>query len=210
MQSEEHIYVLQIGENSQYYYIGKTGNLSRRFLEHKNGVGSEWTKLHGNIKLLNLYPVTGIFDEDMKTLEYMKLHGIDNVRGGSYVSKTLHKSQIDSINIQIRAATNACHKCGEVGHFVNDCTLNSDNVLPEVKPINLVEEFNKSKLKHDGKIAVNNSVEKCVEKDVKPARKKYTRKPKFQILCDRCGRTTHSADTCVAKTDTDGKYIRKK
>lgn len=206
--SEEIIYILQLGDNGKYYYIGKTGNLARRFLEHKNGSGSEWTKLHGNIKLIDLYPVVGIFDEDMKTLEYMKLHGIDNVRGGSYVSKILHKSQIDSINTQIRTAINACHKCGEIGHFINDCTnitqiKSNDEVVIESNYINLVEEFNKSKKKHD-----ENVISHSKEKDTVTPKRKYTKKPKFQILCDRCGRNNHSADTCVAKTYVNGKYIR--
>lgn len=38
------LYVLQL-ENGKYY-VGKTNDITRRYNEHKEGKGCEWTKIH--------------------------------------------------------------------------------------------------------------------------------------------------------------------
>ncbi len=63
------------------------------------------------------------FDEDRYTLEYMSNYGIDNVRGGSFVTPQLDKSTKDHIEKMIMSALDKCFKCKQSGHFAKNCEL---------------------------------------------------------------------------------------
>ena len=117
------IYVLRLHYNK--YYVGKTNNLMKRYEEHLNGQGSEWTRKYLPIKLEKSMPATSPFDEDKVTKEYMAKYGIDSVRGGSYVSDVLDDAQRQSIQRELWAAMDCCTLCGRRGHFVKDCRVRS-------------------------------------------------------------------------------------
>ena len=63
------IYVLRLEQDK--YYVGKTINVCKRYQLHKNGLGSEWTKLYKPIKIVKVYHDLSPFDEDKITKEYM-------------------------------------------------------------------------------------------------------------------------------------------
>ena len=79
------IYILKLEGGK--YYIGKSGNVERRFQDHMSGNGSVWTRLHYPIELEKVISNTSAFDEDRYVKEYMSIHGVDNVRGGVVRSK---------------------------------------------------------------------------------------------------------------------------
>jgi hypothetical protein len=56
------VYVLQL-EHSKYY-IGKTTNPINRINQHFNGNGSNWTKMHKPIQLIEVVPECNEYDED--------------------------------------------------------------------------------------------------------------------------------------------------
>jgi len=87
------IYVLQLEQGK--YYIGKTNNPQFRLESHFNSNGSEWTKIYKPLQILELKPNCDAYDEDKITRQYMDKYGINNVRGGSFVSVKLQKSEID-------------------------------------------------------------------------------------------------------------------
>jgi cellular nucleic acid-binding protein len=113
------IYALQL----QYgkYYIGKTNNPQFRLENHFNSNGSEWTKIYKPLKVLEVKPNCDDYDEDKITLQYMDKYGINNVRGGSFVSVKLEKSKIDTLKQMINGTNNKCFICGKPGHFAKDC-----------------------------------------------------------------------------------------
>lgn len=113
------IYVLRL--EGGRYYVGKSTNVLKRYEEHVDGHGSAWTRRYPPILLEKTIHNAGPFDEDKVTKEYMAKHGIDRVRGGSYVSEVLDAVQIDALQREIRGATDACTRCGSKGHFVRDC-----------------------------------------------------------------------------------------
>ena len=78
-------------KNSKYY-IGKTTNPKFRIENHFDNNGTEWTKMHKPLKVLEIIPNCDNYDEDKYTLKYMDKYGIDNVRGGSYTSIILNNS----------------------------------------------------------------------------------------------------------------------
>jgi len=119
MSAFTNIYVLYLQQNR--YYIGRSANPAKRFREHVNGHGSEWTRKYKPIELIQIYENQSHYDEDKYVKEYMTLYGIDNVRGGSYVTEYLHKYQIYNLKREIWNATGCCLRCGNKNHYVKHC-----------------------------------------------------------------------------------------
>lgn len=103
------------------YYIGKTNNPRFRFETHFNSNGSEWTKLHKPLNIVEVIPDCDDYDEDKYTIQYMNKYGINNVRGGSFATITLAPQTINIINQMCHGANNRCFACGIVGHFAKNC-----------------------------------------------------------------------------------------
>ena len=126
------IYILELVNNK--FYVGKTSKLvCERFTEHKSGKGSLWTKLYPPIRILKIIDNGDNFDEDKYTKLYMSMYGIDNVRGGTYITQYLSQQEKQFIQKEIWAATNVCTKCGYGTHFVSQCYAKKDingNIIP--------------------------------------------------------------------------------
>lgn len=73
-----YVYVLELKNNN--YYVGYSEQLETRFEQHFNGEGSEWTKLHRPIRVIEVVPADKS-TEKTKTIEYMKKYGVEHVRG---------------------------------------------------------------------------------------------------------------------------------
>jgi predicted GIY-YIG superfamily endonuclease len=113
------IYVLKLQGGK--YYVGKSSDVIGRYQQHVNGQGSSWTKKYKPISLLDCKSDVSPFEEDKVVKEYMSKYGIDNVRGGSYTQIILDAVQTEALNREIRGGTDACHQCGQKGHFVKFC-----------------------------------------------------------------------------------------
>lgn len=83
-----HLYVLEL--EGGRYYVGLTGDVAVRFSRHANGDGADWTRLHKPIRIVRSVNTgtrnsqEAVKIEDMVTVELMRQHGIDRVRGGCY------------------------------------------------------------------------------------------------------------------------------
>jgi len=78
------IYILKL--QGCKYYIGKSENPMKRYHEHLSGKGATWTKKYKPISIEKIIEKVSHFDEDTYTIVYMAKYGIENVRGGTYVS----------------------------------------------------------------------------------------------------------------------------
>lgn len=139
------IYILKL-EHSKIY-VGKTGNVHERIIQHIKGQGSEWTKIHKPLIPLQ-YKVKGVqtlVDEDATTEEYMLKYSIENVRGGSYSEIILPKSSLETLEKKMRTFNNQCYNCGGK-HLMSNCSL------PKKDYSSLNEVNNKL---HDGNIYEN-------------------------------------------------------
>jgi predicted GIY-YIG superfamily endonuclease len=120
------IYILKL--QGGRYYVGKTDNPMKRYQEHLNGSGSAWTRKYKPIGVEKVIEKASPFDEDRYVKEYMAKYGFHKVRGGSYVTEYLTRAQEQSLNTEIRAATDACTSCGRNGHFAKDCYAKTEFV----------------------------------------------------------------------------------
>lgn len=178
----EFLYVLQLEDGK--YYVGKTTDIKRRVEEHNKGKGSEWTRLHKPVKVLETRKVKDEHDENNTTKDLMKKYGVDNVRGGSYSQVSLPSAYSKTIQSEIRGNTNACFKCGGKGHYAKDCDEE--------------EEEEESESEEEGEDTWDYS-QSSEEKEVKVV----------SNTCYRCGREGHYANKCYAYTDDDGNYLGK-
>lgn len=115
-----YIYILKLQYNK--YYIGKTNNPKFRLKQHFNTNGSSWTKKYKPINIHQIIPDCDNFDEDKWTIKFMMKYGINNVRGGTFCQLKLSNEDKNIINKMINSAENKCYKCGENGHFANQCS----------------------------------------------------------------------------------------
>ena len=171
------IYILKLQHGK--YYVGKTDNIERRKQEHINGTACSWTKKHPPISVEQIIPNASDFDEDKYTKEYMHKYGIDNVRGGSYVSDKLDEIQYYTVQKEIWGAKNLCTQCGRNGHFVKSCCAKTDvngNSLVYYECEYCEEDFD---------------TEESCEKHERYCKSKKTTKIK---TCFDCGETGHYAN----------------
>ena len=91
--------------------------------DHFSGRGSCWTKKYKPLKHIKPIIVKDCdaYDEDKYTIKMMKIHGIPNVRGGSFCQLELSDMNKKTIKQMIYFANNKCYKCGTKGHFGKEC-----------------------------------------------------------------------------------------
>lgn len=166
------IYILEL-ENKKYY-VGKTSDPKMRLVQHVSGTGSVWTNLYPPISILDIIPMSSSFDEDKYTISCMAEYGIDNVRGGSFVSEYLDQKTIDVINKMINTQEGRCFKCGKGGHYARSCDMVSKKIVCY-------------KCGEDGHYA-----NVCVN----------TRTKEKEIICYKCKTPGHYANTCLSSKQT--------
>ena len=116
------IYLLELTNGK--YYVGKSKNVEKRYLKHKNGEGAQWTALYPPIKEpIILKTNADIFDENTYFKKYVIEYGIENVRGDSYCQIQLSTEYKNQLIKDIDSALDQCYLCHKRGHFVNNCSL---------------------------------------------------------------------------------------
>ena len=190
------IYILKL-QNGKYY-VGKTDNIEQRIQQHMNGTACSWTKKHSLISVEKIIPNASDFDEDKYTKEYMAVYGIDNVRGGTYVSEELDESQYNTVQKEIWGAKNLCTQCGRDGHFVKYCKYEKD-----VNGNDIYENVWECEY-CDKEFETEDSCEKHERYCKNKNKNMYKSSVTTAITCYRCGRYGHKSPDCYAKTDVDG------
>jgi len=190
------IYILKLQDNK--YYVGKTDNFEKRYQEHLNGSASSWTKKYKPISVEQIFQNASPYDEDKYTIEYMSKYGINNVRGGVYITEALDSNEIYNINKLIWGATDCCTQCGRKGHFVKNCKFAKDvNGLEIYEKVWTCDNCNK---KYDDKSDCTTHEKICKTK----LNKKTSKTNLNKKSCNRCGRDSHNINDCYAKKDING------
>lgn len=118
MEFSKTVYVLELAD--ECYYVGSTHHLAHRLEQHRLGTGSAWTRLHPMIHLVKQF-AGSLFDEERTVLEYMRVHGIDRVRGASYSNVVLSQEQFLAARRAIYHAMEQCLACGSKDHWITRC-----------------------------------------------------------------------------------------
>ena len=187
----EQLYVLKLEGGK--YYVGKSKNVAERYKQHLSGDGATWTRSHKPLKLIESRPLKNDHDETNLTKDLMKKYGVDNVRGGAYVSLVLDEATKSVLEREFRGNTDACFKFGEIGHFAGRCTAGEE------------EEENVWGCDHCGKEFKRMVL--AIQHERRCTSKPPPRSAKKTGACYRCGRKSHYSPDCYAKTDTDGNEL---
>ena len=169
-----------------YYYVGMCSDPQARLQNHLGGRAAgaaAWTALHRPVRLLGqVGPYTRIQAasmEETKTLEMMNIHGVPNVRGAQWTQITL--SAEDFRSACQRSIT--CLGCGFRGHNLATCPGVSLGPNAAAEPPRTVPAP-----------APNIS---------RPQRERLHERNEGRA-CARCGRDSHSAVGCYARTHLNG------
>ena len=114
------VYVLKLVKGK--YYVGESRDVRHRIWSHVNHNGSVWTRKYGVIKRIpTLTKEIDTFWELNETLEQMKIHGINNVRGSMFSNNQLSTTQRLLATQLYCEKESLCRNCGSYSHFENKC-----------------------------------------------------------------------------------------
>lgn len=134
-----YIYILRCA--NEKFYVGKSKNVQRRFLQHVRlgsqrvspdegiseedeslaGASAAWTRLHEPLEIVRSFPMRTPHDEETTTIDLMIENGMDNVRGGPFCAVDLPRHQVLVIRQRIASIKELCFVCMRPGHFASSC-----------------------------------------------------------------------------------------
>ena len=142
-------------------------------------------------------------------MQYMDEYGINNVRGGSFVSIKLKKSIIETLKQMSNGTNNKCFVCGKKGHFANNCLENEycesdsdeycESDSDEYCEVWSCSYCGKDFDTYKGAIFHQNVHCKNNEYGFQTNKK--------SLNCYRCGRKGHYSSDCYASTHIKGYYL---
>jgi predicted GIY-YIG superfamily endonuclease len=117
------VYVLKT--SAGLHYVGKSSDIDARIQEHHSGSGASCLGGSSFQEVTRL--LTSGSSEDLEswerneTLERMRTHGIENVRGWMFTETRLSDESCHDAFRQICEKYDLCRRCGRSSHFAGRC-----------------------------------------------------------------------------------------
>lgn len=185
------VYVLRCEDSA--FYVGWTTNLQSRYESHRNGKGADWTRLHKPLEIFETHPDSSQEFEMTTTLRLMRERGIENVRGGPWVKRTLSPTDVESIQKMNAHIDNKCFSCGG-DHYTANCTI------PEPQqPLLPTPPKRSTQPVQQQELSFWEMLKAMISTCMGP-----------RPVCARCGRNTHSAEACYAVKHLRGYVIKQR
>lgn len=96
---------------------------------HFDRDGAAWTKKHHVVCVSDVFFKCDDEDEDKYTKKMMRLHGVNNVRGGAYCNVVLGEDEKRFLEREIIGSSDKCFRCKKYGHFAKDCQCAKSNIV---------------------------------------------------------------------------------
>lgn len=205
------VYVLLL-ENDKYYIGFTNRDVDKRFTEHLSGKGAQWTKKYPMVDVVAITPGDETKEKEL-TLEYMQKYGWWNIRGGPWCQIDMEHPPLEirpaepptlkqklkicahieesKEKAEQKQEENVCVRCGRTSHTAEDCYAKihlNGKYIPAKRAVSALPK--------------QTTVE-CVKKTFKYSKEDDHAEKK----CFRCGRSSHLAVDCYAKTDSDGNSL---
>ena len=224
MWEKQYVYVLILED--MCWYVGKTANLENRIQQHQKGQGSMWTKKHHFVKLHHYEEVSNrssSSEESRRTAELMFKHGVNRVRGGEFIKTedfTLDDLQALTVTIghildkdfkevkktlRIQLLPPPSPPCSQQPAECGTCGLtfvNREKLQQHAHRCILLPSATNTSGKR-GRSSTYSSSSKGEIISAPSKKKKCFNKAE----CSRCGRDTHQAESCYARTAVNGTYL---
>jgi predicted GIY-YIG superfamily endonuclease len=198
----EGVYALKLRDNK--YYVGYSTHLRSRVNLHREGKGAAWTRIHNFESIVELKVGGTKADETQLTLEYMKRHGWQNVRGGPYVEVNMPKPPPEFEEEM------SCFVCRSTGHLVADCPENRRQQSEQPAK----QEQRKPVPEPPFTTAFNALATAFLSTAFPSAAPSPRSAPRMSVYqsrttdrCYRCGRSGHYSNNCWARKDVDGDWL---
>jgi hypothetical protein len=128
------IYVLKLEHDK--YYVGRTANsqtaVFKRFHEHSQSLGAGFTRLHKPLSIHDIIHDCDVYDETKTFYKTVAKFGIDNVRGGPFVTTELSAMEKMLIRREIDNASSKCFDCHQL-HCYRTCRLKQQLKHPSIR-----------------------------------------------------------------------------
>ena len=194
------VYVLELETGG--FYVGKSENVQARVRQHLAGAGSSrYCRAQGGATriLPTLTPAQENLAawEQSETLAQMRKHGFDNVRGFEWTRcGPLEASDYQTIRTLLLGNADLCRRCGGEGHFAAQCGKRRKQAW--------LQELEALCPAADKAVSKNRRVFKRTQAGASSSRKRKQKGAKRLSACARCGRDSHTAKSCYARTRADG------
>ena len=126
------LYILALLEGK--YFVGLSNDPYEAFQYHLQGNGPTWTVKYKPIYILDIIKDVPYNNEDKFVKEYMVNYGMNNVRGGIYITETLSDFQQKTLLKEIWRIQGKCIHCGDIHSVYYKCSsslLKYDTIYEE-------------------------------------------------------------------------------
>lgn len=100
------IFVVQLEHDK--FYVGESIDPVKRLEELREGLGPQWTHLHKPLHLAEVHQFKSASALDTYVKMFMRRHGMEHVRGGSYESPVLSDAQRLAIYEELHGESSGC------------------------------------------------------------------------------------------------------